>query len=96
VRAKKSMKIKIFFVYDAQLNEDGVSAYMDADATFGVAIGKVCGALGMRVSEWSFFFGPYEDRMRPLGLVKYRTPRDCGMDEEDEVEILCVSSPAHN
>jgi hypothetical protein len=54
------MKIKMVFVYDAQLNEDGVGAYMDEDTTFGVAVWRVCRALGMRLDEWSFFFGPYE------------------------------------
>jgi hypothetical protein len=51
----------------------------------------------MRLAEWSYFFGPYEGGgERPLGLGKYRTPRDFGMDEEDEVEILCVPLPAQN
>jgi hypothetical protein len=92
------MKIKIVFVYDAQLNEDGVSAYMDEDTTFGVKVWRVSRALGMRLDEWSFFFGPYEvyGTGRPLGRGKYRTPRDFGMDEEDEVEILCVPLPAQN
>ena len=93
------MKIKIVFVYDAALNEDGVGAYMDADEPFGVAVYRVCGvALGMRLDEWRFFFGPYAvfATGRPLGPAKYRTPRDFGMDEEDEVEMLCVPAPAHN
>jgi hypothetical protein len=92
------MKIKIVFVYGAQLNEDGVGAYMDEDETFGVAVWRVSRALRMRLDEWSFFFGPYEvyGTGRPLGRGKYMTPRDCGMDEEDEVEMLCVPLPAQN
>jgi hypothetical protein len=86
----ESMKIKIIFVYDTQLNEDGVSAYMDEDTTFGVAVYRVCGALGMRLAEWSFFFGPYEleaetSRLRrdlrersEYGLHRERGGRDRG------------------
>ena len=91
------MKIKIFFIYDPQLNEDGVSAYMDLDTTFGVKIAAVCAALGWRAREWTFFFGPYELGLtRPVGLRKYRTPHDFEMDDNDEVEILCVPALAHN
>lgn len=89
--------MKIFFIYDPQLNEDGVSAYMDLDTTFGVKIAAVCAALGWRAGDCAFFFGPYEDGLsRPLGLRKYSSPRDFEMDDNDEVEILCVPALAHN
>ena len=92
------MKIKIFFIYDPQLNEDGVSAYMDLDTTFGVKIATVAAALGWRLGVWAFFFGPYDiyGLTTPLGLHKYATPRDFDMDDTDEVEILCVPALAHN
>ena len=54
------MSIRVCFIYDPQLNEDGVSAYMDLDTTFGVKIAAVCAALGWRVRDWDFFFGPYD------------------------------------
>ena len=91
------MPIRVCFIYDPQLNEDGVSAYMDLDTTFGVKIAAVCAALGWRVREWDFFFGPYDvARWSPLGLRKYRTPRSFHMDDTDEIEILCVPALAHN
>ena len=92
------MKIKIYFIYDPQLNEDGVSAYMDLDTTFGVKIAAVAAALGWRLGAWDFFFGPYEGYglTTPLGRLKYRTPRDFEMDDTDEVEVLCVPPLAHN
>ena len=92
------MKIKIYFMYDPQLNEDGVSAYMDLDTTFGVKIAAVAAALGWRLGVWAFFFGPYDiyGLTTPLGLHKYATPRDFDMDDTDEVEILCVPALAHN
>ena len=92
------MKIKIYFIYDPQLNEDGVSAYMDLDTTFGVKIAAVAAALGWRVGDWDFFFGPYAGYRltTPLGRLKYRTPRDFEMDDTDEVDILCAPALAHN
>ena len=92
------MKIKIFFIYDPQLQEDGVSAYMDLDTTFGVKIAAVCAALGWQARDWTFFFGLYDiyGLSRPLGRLKYRTPHDFEMDDNDEVEILCVPALAHN
>jgi hypothetical protein len=91
------MPIRVYFIYDPQLNEHGVSAYMDLDTTFGVKIAAVCAALGWRVREWDFFFGPYDtSRWKPLGLRKYRTPHSFHMDDTDEVEILCVPALAHN
>jgi hypothetical protein len=91
------MPIRAYFIYDPQLNEDGVSAYMDLDTTFGVKIAAVCAALGWRVRDWDFFFGPYDAaRWTPLGLRKYRTPRSFNMNDTDEVEILCVPALAHN
>jgi len=33
--------MKIYFICDPQLNEDGVSAYMDLDTTFGVKIADI-------------------------------------------------------
>ena len=33
---------------------------------------------------------------KPLGRLKYMTPRDCKMQDNDEVEILCVPALAHN
>ena len=89
--------MKIYFIYDPQLNEEGVSAYKDLDTTFGVKIAAVCAALGWRVRDWDFFFGPYDtSRWKPLGLRKYRTPRSFHLDDTDEVEILCVPALAHN
>ena len=91
------MPFQVYFIYDPQLNEDGVSAYMDLDATFGVKIAAVCAALGLTMRDWDFFFGPYDDaRWSPVGLRKYRTPRSFNMDDTDEVEILCVPALAHN
>jgi hypothetical protein len=91
------MHIRVYFIYDPQLNEDGVSAYMDLDTTFGVKIAAVCAALGWNVAHWTFFFGPYDAaRWSPLGRRKYRTPRDFELDDTDEVEILCVPALAHN
>ena len=92
------MKIKIYFIYDPQLNEDGVSAYMDLGTTFGVKIAAVAAALGWRLGAWAFFFGPYDiyGLTTPLGLHKYATPRDFDMDDTDEVEILCAPALAHN
>lgn len=81
--------MRIFFIYAPQLNEDGVSAYMDLDTTFGVKIAGVCAALDWRVRDWTFFFGPYED-------AQYRTPRDCEMNDEDEVKIFCVPALENN
>ena len=90
--------MKIFFIYDPQLNEHGVSAYMDLDTTFGVKIAAVCAALGWHVRDWTFFFGPYymNGLTRPLGRNKYSTPRDFWADDDDEVEMLCVPALAHN
>jgi hypothetical protein len=91
------MPIKVCFIYDPKLNEDGVSAYMDIDTTFGVKIAAVCAALGWNVAHWTFFFGPYDDaRWSPVDLRKYRTPRSFNMDDTDEIEILCVPALAHN
>ena len=91
------MPFQVYFIYDPQLNEDGVSAYMDLDTTFGVKIATVCAALGWRVRDWDFFFGPYDPtHWRPVGLRKYGTPRDFELDDTDEVAILCVPALAHN
>jgi hypothetical protein len=96
--------MKIFFICDPQLNDDGVShaprhhlAHMHLDTTFGVKIAAVCAALGWRVRDWDFFFGPYDaGHWRPVGLRKYATPRDFELDDTDEVEILCVPALSHN
>jgi hypothetical protein len=89
--------MKIYFIWEPQLDEDGVSAHMHLDTTFGVKIAAVCAALGWRVRDWDFFFGPYDPtHWRPVGLRKYGTPRDFELDDTDEVEILCVPALAHN
>jgi hypothetical protein len=91
------MPFQVYFIYDPQLNEDGVSAYMDLDTTFGVKIAAVCAALGWRVRDWDFFVGPYDtSRWRSLGLSMHMTPRSFYLDDNDEVEILCVPALAHN
>ena len=90
-------RVKIFFVYNPQLNQDGVSAYMDLDTTFGVKIAGVCAALGWRVRDWTLFFGPSElGLIMPVAMRKYNTPRDFEMDDTDEVEILCVPALENN
>jgi hypothetical protein len=83
-------KVKIIFLWNPTLDEDGFSTYMDLDTTFGAAIRSACKTLGWRLSDWDFFFGPIElgldDR---VDLDRVLTPRMCDLDATDEVEILC-------
>ena len=92
-----SVKVKIHFLWNPALDEEGLSAYMDLDTNFSAAVCSACTALGWRRSDWVFFYGPIE-----LGLdarVSFKrvlTPRMCDMDATDEVEILCVPARANN
>jgi hypothetical protein len=85
------MKIKIIFLWNATLDEEGLSAYMDLDVTFGAAIRSAGTALGWRLSDWDFFFGPIELGLDArVDLDRVLTPRMCDLDATDEVTILCV------
>ena len=84
------MQVKIIFFWNPTLDEEGLSAYMDLDTTFGAAVRSACTALGWRPSDWDFFFGPIELGLdAPVELDRVLTPRMCDLDATDEVTILC-------
>jgi hypothetical protein len=92
------MRIKMHFLWNPTLDEDGLSAYVDQYTTFGATITSAWTALGWRLSEWDFFFGPFEDNGldRPVRRGRFWTPLMWDMDDDDEVEILCVPARVSN
>ena len=89
------MQVKIVFLWNPTLDEEGSSGYMDLDTTFGAAIRWHCAALGWRPSDWDFFFGPIELGLdAPVDLRRALTPRMCDLGATDEVTILCVRARA--
>ena len=92
------MRIKMHFLWNPTLDEDGLSAYVDQYTTFGATITSAWTALGWRLSEWDFFFGPFEDHGldKPVRHQRFFTPHECGMNANDVVEILCVPARVSN
>ena len=86
------------FLWNPTLDEDGLSAYVDEDTTFGAVIASAWTALGWRLSEWDFFLGPVDVHGldRPVGVLKYWTPLLCNMTDTAELEILCVPARVDN